>query len=138
MGLPWSARDAAFSSVEELRFLPGMRQALFECMAPLVTVHSRRAGLDLESAPPMLVAALTGSVIEPATQDDAPPPDAPRRQLPLNGTYHIYASVGASAGTVASIEAVVYISRSSDQPYTILEWRDPPRHELPPLPAAEG
>jgi len=138
MGVPWGSRDGAFSSVEELRYLPGISQALFECMSPLVTVHSGRGGIDLESAPPMLVTALSGNIIEPATQDDTESADAARRAVPGNGTYHIYASVGAGVGTVASVEAVVYISRSSKQPYTILEWRDPPRHELPPLPAAEG
>lgn len=137
MGVPWASRDGEFSSVEELRYLPGISQPLFECMAPLVTVHSGRGGIDLESAPPILVTALSGNIIEPATQEGVDASGTSQAALPRNGTYHIYASVGAGVGTVASVEAVVYISRSTDQPYTILEWRDPPRHELPPLPAAE-
>lgn len=138
MGVPWSSRDGAFSTVEELRYLPGMTQGLLECLAPLVTVYSGMGGVDLEYAPPVLVAALTGNVIELTPGQDELPAGEVQGEVPRNGTYHIHASVGAGVGTVASVEAVVYISRSSDRPYTILEWRDPPRHELPPLPAAEG
>jgi len=138
MGFPWSSRDGAFSAVEELRYLPGMNQDLLECLVPLVTVYSGEAGIDLEFAPPMLVAAMTGNVIELSPRQDESSADRVQGETPRNGTYHIYASVGGANGSVASVEAVVYISRSSDRPYTILEWRDPPRYELPPLPAAEG
>jgi general secretion pathway protein K len=124
-GLPWTSRDDAFESIDELKYLPGVDQGLFERMAPLVTVHSGRAGIDLENAPPILVMALTGEQVEPANSLQL-------RALRV-GTFHIYASVATESGTLASIEAVVTTSRSAVKPVTILEWRDPPRQVLPAL-----
>jgi K+-sensing histidine kinase KdpD len=54
------------------------------------------------------------------------------------GTFHIYATVAAGAGTVAAIEAVVSTSRSSDAPVVVRDWREPPRQVVPPLDGAEG
>ena len=136
-GLPWTSRDDAFVSIDELKYLPGVDQGLFERMAPLVTVYSGRAGIDIENAPPILVATLAGEQIGPATQRVGGAGAANRRNRQL-GTFHIYASVAAGSGTVASIEAVVTTSRSSDKPVTIHEWREPPRQVLPPLAGVGG
>jgi len=136
-GLPWTSRDDAFVSIDELKYLPGVDQGLFERMAPLVTVYSGRGGIDLENAPPILVATLAGEQIGPATQRDGGAGAANRRNRQL-GTFHIYASVAAGSGTVASIEAVVTTSRSAGKPVTIREWREPPRQVLPPLAGVEG
>lgn len=136
-GLPWTSRDAAFVSIDELKYLPGVDQDLFERMAPLVTVYSGRAGIDLENAPPILVSTMVGDQISPATQRDGGAGAANRRKRQL-GTFHIYASVAAGSGTVASIEAVVTTSRSVGKPVTIREWREPPRQVLPPLAGVEG
>ncbi len=129
-GLPWTSRDDSFKAIDELKYLPGIDQGLFERMAPLVTVHSGSAGIDLENAPPILVMALTGEPVKPANSSQLR-----GRQL---GTFHIYASVAAGAGTVASIEAVVSTSRSAGKPVTIHEWREPPRQVLPPLAGVGG
>jgi len=136
-GLPWTSRDDAFVSIDELKYLPGVDQGLFKRMAPLVTVYSGRAGIDIENAPPILVTILVGDQISPATQRDGGAGAANRRNRQL-GTFHIYASVAAGSGTVASIEAVVTTSRSAGKPVTILEWREPPRQVLPPLAGVEG
>lgn len=129
-GLPWSSRDGAFVSIDELKYLPGIDQGLFERMAPLVTVHSGRAGIDLENAPPILVMALTGKQVEPA--------NSTQLRARRIGTFHIYATVATQSGTLASIEAVVTTSRSADKPVTIHEWREPPRQVLPPLAGVGG
>jgi len=136
-GLPWTSRDDAFVSIDELKYLPGVDQGLFERMAPLVTVYSGRAGIDIENAPPIMVTTLAGDQISPAMQRDGGAGAANRRNRQL-GTFHIYASVAAGSGTVASIEAVVTTSRSVGKPVTILEWREPPRQVLPPLAGVEG
>ena len=129
-GVPWTSRDDAFMSIDELKYLPGIDQGLFERMAPLVTVHSGRAGIDLENAPPILVMALTGKQVEPANSTELR-----ARRI---GTFHIYATVATQSGTLASIEAVVTTSRSADKPVTIHEWREPPRQVLPPLAGVGG
>lgn len=129
-GLPWSSRDDAFVSIDELKYIPGIDQGLFERMAPLVTVYSGKGGIDLENAPPILVMALTGEQVEPAS--------ATQRRARRTGTFHIYATASTDSGTLAAIEAVVTTSRSVDKPVTIREWREPPRQVLPPLAGVEG
>ena len=39
---------------------------------------------------------------------------------------------------VAAIEAVVTISRTSKTPFTVVDWREPPRVEFPPREGVEG
>lgn len=130
-GVPWQSRDAALVAVDELKYLPGMSPEAFERLSPLVTVHGGQGKTNFDLAPPVLAAAARG---------DASPAAAPggnaARQAARNGTYHIYASSGGTAAN-ASIEAVVRISRSSKRPFTILEWREPSRQFLPPVPGDE-
>ena len=130
----WTSRDGAFQSIDELRYLPGMSQALYDRLAPYVTVYSGRGGVNLEFAPPALVAALTGAEIPAVETDDAG--DSPGG--PRNGIFHVYASASGSSGTIAAIEAVVQISRKSKSPFTILDWREPPRAAFPPRQGVEG
>jgi general secretion pathway protein K len=132
-GVAWSSRDDAFEAVDELKYLPGMSQARYDCLAPFVTVASGRGGLNMEYAPPALIAALTGEEIATATPEEGAEGGGPR-----NGTFHVYASASGSTNTVAAIEAVVRISRASKKPFTIVDWREPPRVEFPPREGDQG
>jgi general secretion pathway protein K len=131
-GVAWTSRDGAFEAVDELKYLPGMSQSRYDCLAPFVTVYSGRGGLNMEYAPPALIKALTGEEV-PAAEPDDDTAGGPR-----NGTFHIYASASGSAASVAAIEAVVRISRASKTPFTIVDWREPPRAEFPPREGVEG
>jgi general secretion pathway protein K len=131
-GVAWTSRDGAFEAVDELKYLPGMSQPHYDCLAPFVTVHSGKGGLNMEYAPPALITALTGEEVPAAEADDD------RADGPRNGTFHIYASASGSAATVAAIEAVVRISRTSKTPFTVVDWREPPRAEFPPREGVEG
>jgi general secretion pathway protein K len=133
-GVAWTSRDGAIESIDELKYLPGMSQARYDCLAPLVTVYSGRGGLNIEYAPPALITALTGEEVMPVEPDDADR----KASGPRNSTYHIYASASGSASTIASIEAVVRISRASKSPFTVVDWREPPRAQFPPRAGAEG
>jgi general secretion pathway protein K len=130
-GMAWSSRDNAFAAIDELKYLPGMTQETFERLAPLVTVHAGRGNVDFNLAPPVLAATARGDNAMLSDASGNSPGQAAR-----NGTYHIYASATGS-GSIASIEAVVRISRSSQRPFTILEWREPSRQVLPPVPGDE-
>jgi general secretion pathway protein K len=132
-GVAWTSRDDAFEAVDELKYLPGMSQARYDCLAPFVTVYSGRGGLNMEYAPPALVAALTGEEVPAAEPGEDGGGSGPR-----NGTFHVYASASGSAATVAAIEAVVRISRASKSPFTIVDWREPPRVEFPPREGGRG
>ena len=131
-GVAWTSRDGAFEAVDELKYLPGVSQSRYDCLAPFVTVHSGRDGLNMEYAPPALITALTGAEVPAADSDND------RAGGPRNGTFHIYASASGSASTIAAIEAVVRISRASKMPFTIVDWREPPRAEFPPRQGVEG
>ena len=39
-GMKWAARDGAFSSIEEFRYVMGMTNPLFEQLAPYLTIYS--------------------------------------------------------------------------------------------------
>jgi general secretion pathway protein K len=131
-GVAWTSRDDAFQAVDELKYLPGMNQSRYDCLAPFVTVHSGKGGLNMEYAPPALITALTGEEV-PAVA-----PDEDGAGTPRDGTFHIYASAFGSAATVAAIEAVIAISRTSKAPFTVLDWREPPRVEFPPREGDQG
>ena len=133
-GVAWTSRDGAIESIDELKYLPGMSQARFDCVAPFVTVYSGRGGLNIEYAPPALITALTGEEVPTTEQDDV---DG-KASGPRNGTYHIYASASGSASTIVAIEAIVRISRTSKSPFTIVDWREPPRAQFPPRAGVEG
>jgi general secretion pathway protein K len=133
-GVAWTSRDGAFQAIDELKYLPGMSQALYDRLSPFVTVYSGRGGLNLEYAPPTLIAALTGEDV-PAVEPDGADAGS---SGPRNGTFHVYASASGSAGTVAAIEAVVRISRASKVPFTIMDWHEPPRAEFPLREGVEG
>jgi len=118
IGLPWSARDAAFSSIEELRYVLGMSAALYKAVSPYLTVHSQRSGIEIEIAPPFLIAAL-----------DADNAGGTQRRMRAvarggNGVFHINVGVPGQRGVFVSVEAIVAIERNAEQPFRVLAWRD--------------
>jgi len=118
-GLRWAARDGAFSTVEELRYVLGMTNPLFERLAPYLTVHSGHAGVRLEYAPPWLAGVLTES-------QHALPSSASGGRAG-SSVFHVTVRATSNAGTTASIDMVVRIAPADDQPYKILSWRAPAR-----------
>ena len=127
-GVPWTPRNARFTAIEELRYLLGMTDSIYERLAPLVTVHSRIAGIDAEYAPPALLEALVGSEVSPSRFGQGRSAGSGVR----NGTFHVYASAPGGSAVRASLEVVITISANSSEPFSILEWREPPRTPFPP------
>ena len=118
-GLRWAARDGPFSSIEEFRYVLGMTNPLFERLAPYLTVHSGQAGIKLDFAPPWLVSVLAG------TQDTSTGTNTAGHSD--DSTFHITVMATSTGGSTASLDMVVRIAPTSDQPYTILSWRAPAR-----------
>jgi general secretion pathway protein K len=58
-GLPWEAKDAAFSHVEELRQVYGMPHWLFKAILPYVTIYNRDRGVNPEVASLQVLMALS-------------------------------------------------------------------------------
>ncbi len=59
-GLPYGAKDAPFEAVEELQQVLGMTRQIYERVAPALTVHSGRRGIDPRVAPRAALLALPG------------------------------------------------------------------------------
>jgi general secretion pathway protein K len=116
-GLKWSARDGAFTSVEEFRYILGMSNEVFEKLAPHLTVHSGQASVDAALAPPWLAQALVA---------DRQLASAPGAQAPGDlSTCRISVYATTASGASASLEAVVRLEAGNQAPYRILSWRNP-------------
>ena len=125
-GLDWGARDGLFASVDELRYVLDMTHELFERLAPYLTVHSGQSNVNLKYAPPWLFSALTSRELE-GTESLA------GRDTQPAGPFHITAWATSHSGARASVEAVLSIARTGEQPYTILSWHEPARsRKIPP------
>jgi len=119
-GLDWGARDGLFASVDELRYILGMTHELFERLVPYLTVHSSQNDVNLKYAPAWLFTVLTNTEREPTETplvDDTQPA----------GPFHITAWATSNSGARASVEAVLRIARTGEEPYTILSWHEPAR-----------
>lgn len=106
-GLGWRPRNAPFQSIEELRYVRGMTADIFQAVAPYLSVHSRRSGLELENAPPELVEVLTGRQI--VSEDDTALTTGARAR----GTFHIIVNV--PFGKSAELELVTVVRLGGDK-----------------------
>lgn len=59
-GLSYGPREASFESVGELKLVLGMTAALYARLAPLLTVYSQKAVVDVTVAPEAVLRALPG------------------------------------------------------------------------------
>lgn len=132
-GLTWRARDAAFISVDEWRYVMGMSHTLFNQLAPYLTVHSSQAIVDLELAPTWLARTLSGGDIEAETDNSSKDINNTANTKSTiqksngAGTFQITVQAQGSTSTVASLLVVVQIDAASETPYRILSWREPAR-----------
>lgn len=137
-GLGWEAKDAPFTSVEELRLVYGMEDVIFDALQPYVTIHSRQKGINPEVASlPVLLAVSSDSVFSLENYvrqrrrnhaDSLPMPRAPavdRRFLSRGrGVTYSVAAVGVTErGQQAGLTTTVRLrrGRGSDLIQT-LEW----------------
>ena len=133
-------KPALFQTVFELDQVAGVEAALFRELLPYVTVHSRHPGLDPESAPPALFAALVGLPAEQVRAlEQAPYPNAIDRADPKfpsafkqpgdGGALLVHAEARLSSGQTSVLEAVLDLRSagleggSAGQPFAIRELR---------------
>ncbi|KFI23347.1 general secretion pathway protein GspK [Nitrosococcus oceani] len=141
-GLPYGAKDGPFDDITELQQVLGISPALYQRMAPSLTVYSGQAGVDPTVAPREVLLAIPGvdlqlieSYLEErrvtAARGDIPPP-----LPPIGGGYLAQASglaysVRAEAkpkeGGAAVIEAVIALGSGAGgfiPNSSILQWRE--------------
>jgi general secretion pathway protein K len=128
-GYDWGAKDGPFNSVEELRLVAGMTEALYRKIAPALTVHSHRSTIDQAVAVREALLALpdvTAADVEDriAARADAEDPKG-------SGRVFTITSHGLAGDAVVRVDAVVLIRRGADVPYSVLSWSEGRQEETP-------
>ncbi len=138
-GLPYGAKDAPFEAVEELQQVLGMTRATYARVAPALTVHSGRRGIDPRVAPREVLAALRGIGSEEAESFLAAREEGETENLPgaqdhetasRERMFTIRAEAEAESGAVFVREAVVELIgarhellTSSKELFRFLSWK---------------
>ena len=120
-----------FDNVEQLRELPGMTQAIFERVAPFVTVYTRQAGVDPSVAPREVLIALGSdpSAVDNllAARDNDEPLELPGVSSgSISQTQRRVFSIVAVAtvgGAVFGRRAVIRLTYNPELPFVIHSWR---------------
>jgi general secretion pathway protein K len=115
LGLPYGAKDAPFYTVDELRYVPGVEEAVYRRLSPLLTVFGADGAVDAAFASREVLAALPG-VTSSSSDDRSPPPGLER-----GGTFEIE-SAAELADARSRTVAVVEIARGQDPPFKIAAW----------------
>jgi general secretion pathway protein K len=137
--LPYGAKDALFTNVEELVQVMGMTPPLYRRLAPLVTVYSRQAKVNPAVAPQEVLLALpemTENQVQDLLQERAehmedengvsvgPGPATQRLAGRQRLAYSVRAQVRLPNGASPGIEVVLTVTRSVHDPYRILHWTE--------------
>ncbi len=138
-GLAWQAKDAPFEAVEELQRVMGMTPELYAKAAPYLTVYSKRAKIDLVTAPREVLLAVPGIVAAeveallaaranmegPIPRRALPAPTADRGYFSLSSRriFTVRAEAHTESGAVFVREAVVRLTGKGGQPFRIFAWR---------------
>lgn len=134
-GRPYGAKDAPFSSVEELQQVLGMNRAVYDRLAPALTVFSEARGIDPLTAPAAALKALPD--IEDATVEAimaerlAEEPDLATLladyEAYLAGpgalVYTIHSEAALPGGARFRREAVVALVPGAERPFRIFGWK---------------
>ncbi len=75
--LPYGAKDAPFEAVEELRQVYGMTTALFDRVAPALTVQAAQREPHVPTAPALVRAAMAGEVPDEISDEPVAGKDGP-------------------------------------------------------------
>ena len=135
-GFTHGAKDAPFESVDELKRVLGMDDALYGRIAPLVTVYVSQHEVNPETAPAGVLRVLRGEPLAGidgsetegspsfmADGFDAAPDLSSFAGGGLAGVYTIRSEARLEGGAVFVREAVVELTGDSHRPYWFLAWR---------------
>ena len=120
-GLAHEAKDRPFEREDELLQVLGMTRAVYDAVAPAVTVYSRSRGIDPATAPAAALAALPGMSAAQADQGGALG-DSPYLVPSAIPIVTIRAEAETEGGAVFVREAVVALTPGARKPFHILTW----------------
>ncbi len=112
-GLDYGPRNEPFLGVEELLLVPGMTPDLYRRIRPMVTVHSRQAGIDATSADRDVLLALPG--IDAGEVDAFLERREEAREQDLPDPALEWAGLGGGGGLAYSVEAVARMPSGLEQ-----------------------
>lgn len=129
MGVNHGAKDGPFNSVSELQQVAGMDHALYERIAPALTVYSHQPGINVEAASAQMLGALPG-----ATTEAVETYSKQRDTAELEGVHPRFLSRGRSrAYTVEStarvgdvtytLSAIIAPQPGGELPYAVIAWQ---------------
>jgi len=128
-GQDYGPRHGPFASIEELQLVLGMTPALYQQLAPVLTIWAGTASPDPNIAPPLALAAIPGmtpaqqQAIQAAREKNANDPSMALN----NGTTHSIRSEATLAdGTHTVLRATIRVAmgQTGAQPYTVLRWQE--------------
>ncbi|GAB3114793.1 hypothetical protein GCM10027217_46330 [Pseudomaricurvus hydrocarbonicus] len=141
-GIGYSVRNAPFESVEELRQVLGIEPDIYDALEPLLTVGTRRSGINPEVAPVEVLLAVSNATesevaryVEDRRKNHAlglkppPPPEIPRQFLSrLKGiNYTILTVASMESGVKAQMLASVALDRNNRRrPVRVSLWHQVP------------
>lgn len=131
-GIEYGAKDARFSSVDELRLVLGMTPELYRKLEPALTVHSGMRTADAGLATPLVRSALgldNVALDDPAegrggdtfTTDPAAVAAVPGQRR--GSAYRLHAVVSMEQNGQYSSEAIIELDRTHRNGYKVLAWR---------------
>lgn len=112
-------RLGPFQSVDELKLVAGMTDALFRRLAPGLTVYSHRADFDNRVAPREVLAVVPGMTGVALDQTIAQRP----RSSALAGHAYTIDATAEAGRTRVTRHAVVLLTGDPNRPYWLLDWR---------------
>jgi general secretion pathway protein K len=128
-GLAYGARDGPFQSVEELRQVFGMTRALYQRLAPDLTVRNDTDDVEQRFASAQVLAAVQGLPLEDAQalvaeRDQPLLPDGSAAAVVNRGgpLYRVRVSQASPGGGASHMEALVLLQRGAQPPFEVL-WR---------------
>lgn len=143
-GLKGQPANYPFQSTEELQLVLGMRPEVYQRIAPMITVHSRQAGVNPLVAPRSVLLTIPGVSAEAvdaflAERDAARKEGRPSPIFAAAGPYASYVQTAAASvrvdvvlegGVTVSREAVALLTpQYPRRPYAYLAWREVSREQ---------
>ena len=131
-GRDYGPRNGPFASVEEVQMVLGMDPALYELIAPYVTIWSGRASPDPNTAPLLALASVPGMNLQQAQAIIAARQASAAASLATglvgnNGITHSIRSEAVLAdGTRAVLRVTVRLQgfRPGSQAFAVLRWQE--------------
>ena len=131
----YGAKDGPFNSIEELRLVAGMTNAVYKKIYPALTLHSLQPGINPMVAPREVLLALPGSQVGQideflATRNNTdevaglPPGLDSRYFTGASDLTFAITSEGMAGRSRLRLDLVVTLNRAANPPYSVLSWRE--------------